>query len=135
MRLSPFIAKRYLFSKKSHNAINIISGISVGGICIGSAAMIIVLSALNGITALVLSLYNTFDPDLKILPAEGKSFSDSSVTIALSASKNKIAQVSFVLEEKALVKYEEKQTIVTLKGVDDNFQKLCRFDTVVGAGE
>lgn len=134
MRLSNFIAKRYLISKKSHNAINIISAISVGGICIGSAAMVIVLSALNGITALVLSLYNTFDPDIKIMPVEGKTFTVGEQFLQKIKNNTAVAHYSLVLEEKALVKYEEKQTIVTLKGVDENFQKLCRFDTVVNVG-
>src|SRR6266478_3926605 len=111
MRLSNFIAKRYLISKKSHNAINIISAISVGGICVGAAAMVIVLSALNGITALVLSLYNTFDPDLKIIPVEGKSFPVTEQLIAKLKNDPSIANYSFVLEEKALVKYDEKQTV------------------------
>ncbi|HEY6161684.1 MAG TPA: ABC transporter permease, partial [Bacteroidia bacterium] len=135
MRLSNFIAKRYLVSKKSTNAINIISAISVVGICIGSAAMVIVLSALNGITALVLSLYNTFDPDLKVLPAQGKTFAAEQQLIQKIKNNSSITQLSLVLEEKALVKYDDKQAIVTIKGVDDNFQKLCRFDTVVTAGK
>jgi lipoprotein-releasing system permease protein len=135
MRLSNFIAKRYLVSKKSTNAINIISAISVVGICIGSAAMVIILSALNGITALVLSLYNTFDPDLKVLPAQGKTFAAEQQLLQKIKSNPSVAQFSLVLEEKALVKYDDKQAIVTIKGVDDNFQKLCRFDTVVTAGK
>lgn len=135
MRLSSFIAKRYLISKKSHNAINIISAISVGGICIGAAAMVIVLSALNGITALVLSLYNTFDPDIKILPREGKTFVADGTFFKKIKDDPSVAHYSSVLEEKALVKYEEKQAIATLKGVDDAFKDLCRFDTVITAGQ
>jgi lipoprotein-releasing system permease protein len=134
MNLSNFIAKRYLVSKKSHNAINIISGISVAGICIGSAAMVIVLSALNGITALVLSLYNTFDPDIKILPASGKTFAVEETFVQKIKNTASVVNYSLVLEEKALVKYDKKQTIVTLKGVDDNFANVSRFDTAVKAG-
>lgn len=134
MRLSTFIARHYLVSKKSHNAINIISAISVGGICIGSAAMVIVLSALNGITTLVLSLYNTFDPDIKIFPAEGKTFVADSILTGKIKNNISVASYSLVLEEKALVKYHEKQAIVTLKGVDDEFPRLNGFDTVVNTG-
>ena len=135
MILSNFIAKRYLISKKSHNAINIISAISVGGICIGSAAMVIVLSALNGITALVLSLYNTFDPDLKIIPAAGKTFAIEESFLQKIRSNPSVTNFSLVIEEKGLLKYDEKQTIVTLKGVDTKFKDLCRFDTVITAGQ
>lgn len=134
MRLSNFIAKRYLISKKSTNAINIISVISVLGIMVGAAAMVIVLSALNGITALVLSLYNTFDPDLKIIPSQGKSFALTEQVISKLKNDPAIAHFSFVLEEKALVKYDEKQTVVTIKGVDENFSTLSRFDTVISSG-
>ena len=135
MILSNFIAKRYLISKKSTNAINIISVISILGITVGAAAMVIVLSALNGITALVLSLYNTFDPDIKIIPAQGKSFQVTEQFISKIKNDPAIAHYSFVLEEKALIKYNEKQTVVTLKGVDENFEKLSRFDTVISAGK
>jgi lipoprotein-releasing system permease protein len=134
MNLSGLIARRYLVSKKSHNAINIISGISVAGICIGSAAMVIVLSALNGITALVLSLYNTFDPDIKVMPSAGKTFPVQEVLLSSLKNNPSVIRYSEVLEEKALVKYNDKQTIVTLKGVDQEFEKISRFDTVVKAG-
>ena len=135
MILSNFIARRYLISKKSTNAINIISVISILGITVGAAAMVIVLSALNGITALVLSLYNTFDPDIKIIPTQGKSFPVTEQLIHKIKNDPAIAHYPVVLEEKALVKYNEKQTVVTLKGVDENFEKLSRFDTVISSGK
>jgi len=131
MSLSSFIARRYLISKKSTNAINIISFISVAGICVGTMAMVIVLSALNGITALVFSLYNSFDPDIKILPAEGKSFAVTEKILSDLKGMN----YSFVLEEKALLRHGDQQTIATIKGVDDNFKNLARFDTVIFSGQ
>lgn len=131
MNLSSFIAKCYLVSKKSTNAINIISFISVAGICVGTLAMVIVLSALNGITALVFSLYNSFDPDVKILPAEGKSFTVTEKMMTDLEGMN----YSFVMEEKALLRYGDQQTIATIKGVDANFKNLSRFDTVIFSGE
>src|SRR5688572_10358501 len=131
MNLASFIAKRYLISKKSHNAINIISIISIVGICVGTMALVIVLSALNGITGLVFSLYNTFDPDVKILPSEGKTF----IVNEKLVSKLKGLNYSFVLEEKALMRHGDNQTIATIKGVDDNFVNLARFDTVLISGK
>jgi lipoprotein-releasing system permease protein len=134
LKLSTFIAKRYLISKKSHNAINIISAISVAGICIGTMAMIIVLSAFNGITALVLSFYNSFDPDIRITPVQGKTFvADSSFIDALKRNKE-ITAYTLTLQEKALLKYNDKQVIATIKGVDENFSRLSSFDTVIVEG-
>lgn len=135
MNLSLFIAKRYLISKKSHNAINIITFISIGGVCIGTMALVIVLSAFNGISALVFGLYNTFDPDIKITPKEGKTF----VIDPASAEKIKklegVAYYTEVLQENALLKYDDKQVIATIKGVSDDFVKMTRLDTVTREGE
>lgn len=134
MKLSTFIAKRYLVSKKSHNAINIISAISVGGVCIGTMAMVIVLSAFNGITALVLSFYNSFDPDIRVTAQQGKTFVIDSTLIAKLKQNDKIKTYALTLQEKALLKYNDKQVIATIKGVDENFKDLARFDTVVVEG-
>ena len=135
MNLSLFIAKRYLISKKSHNAINIITFISVAGVCIGTMALVIVLSAFNGISDLVFGLYNTFDPDIKITPKEGKTF----LIDPLSAEKIKkmdgVAYYTEVLQENALLKYDDKQVIATIKGVSENFAKMTRLDTVIREGE
>ncbi|MBI4945476.1 MAG: ABC transporter permease [Bacteroidetes bacterium] len=135
MNVSFFIAKRYLISKKSHNAINIITFISVAGVCIGTMALVIVLSAFNGISDLVFGLYNTFDPDIKITPKEGKTF----LIDPLSAEKIKkidgVAYYTEVLQENALLKYGDKQVIATIKGVSDDFVKMTRIDTVILEGE
>lgn len=135
MNFSLFIAKRYLFSKKSHNAINIITYISIAGVCIGTMALIIVLSAFNGISSLVFGLYNTFDPDIKITPKEGKTF----VIDPASAEKIKklegVIHYTEVLQENALLKHDDKQVIATIKGVSEDFVKMTRLDTVTREGE
>lgn len=134
MNFSFFIAKRYLVSKKSHNAINIISLISVLAISIGTAALVIILSALNGLTGLVESLYNSFDADIRITIAEGKTFDPN--TPAFDSLK-KIEGVKYyteVLEENALLKYGDQQSLATIKGVGEDFVKATRFDTLVREG-
>lgn len=135
MNLSLFIAKRYLISKKSHNAINIITFISIAGVCIGTMALIIVLSAFNGISSLVFGLYNTFDPDIKITPKTGKTFViDPSTAEQIKKLKGVIFYTE-VLQENALLKHDEKQVIATIKGVSEDFVKMTRLDTVTREGE
>ncbi len=135
MNLSLFIAKRYLISKKSHNAINIITFISVAGVCIGTMALIIILSAFNGISDLVFGLYNTFDPDIKITPTEGKTFLPDSVAFGKIKKMEGVAYYTEVLQENALLKYDDKQVIATIKGVSNDFVKMTRIDTVIREGE
>src|SRR5688500_7376894 len=103
-----FIAKRYLFSKKSVNAINFISGISMLGVFVGSAALVIILSVFNGFENVVLSMYNTFTPEIIIEPSKGKSF-DPNTSIFLSLKKDqRIDNYTEVLQEKALLRYGER---------------------------
>lgn len=135
MNLPFYIAKRYLFVKKSHNVINIISGISVAGITIGSMALIIVLSVFNGFEALIISLFNSFDPEIKITVKEGKNFDPASIPMDKIKNINGILFISKTLEEQALLKYNDKQYIATIKGVDTNFQKMSGIDTMVVNGE
>jgi len=118
MGLAFFFAKRYLFSKKSVNAINIISGISVVGVLVSSVALVVVLSFYNGMERFILSMYSTFAPELRIEPAEGKFFSARDKTFEQLRKHPKIADYSEILEEKVLVQYEEQQFIATVKGVD-----------------
>src|SRR6476469_8993678 len=100
MNTAFYIAKRYLFSKKSTNAINIISGISMLGVFIGSAALIIILSAFNGLETLVISLSNTLAPDLRIEPVKGKTFNPQN-TVLLDFKKDKrVSNYTDVLQEK-----------------------------------
>ncbi len=135
MNLAPFIAGRYLFSKKSQRAINIISMISVVGVMIGTAALIIVLSVFNGFESLILRLYNSFDPDLKISLVEGKTFSVNDFPLQELRSMEGVGYVTEVLEENALVKYRDKQTIVTIKGVSDDFEAMTGIDTMIVDGK
>ncbi|MFH1005670.1 MAG: ABC transporter permease [Bacteroidota bacterium] len=135
MNLSLFIAKRYLISKKSHNAINIITGISVIGICIGTMALVIVLSAFNGISDLVFSLYNIFDPDIKITLREGKTFIPDTIAFGKIKKLSGVIYYTEALQENALLKCNDKQTIATIKGVSDNFVKMTRLDTVIREGD
>ncbi len=134
MNLAPFIARRYFFSKKSQRAINIISMISVIGVTIGTAALIIVLSVFNGFENLILRLYNSFDPDMKISKVEGKSFHLRTFPLHELQSMDGVLYVTQVLEENALVKYHDKQTIVTIKGVSDEFEKMTGIDTMMSDG-
>ena len=112
-----FIAKRYLISKKSHNAINIISGISITGICIGTMALIIVLSAFNGLSQLVQTLYNSFDPMISITAKHGKTFDPNSTEFQSLKKIDGLAYYTEVMEGNALLKHDDKQCIATIKGV------------------
>lgn len=129
-----FIAKRYLISKKSHNAINIISGISITGICIGTMALVIVLSAFNGLSGLVQSLYNSFDPAIAITAKQGKTFDPNRSEFQSLKKVNGIAYYTEVVEGNALLKHLDKQCIATIKGVSDQFEKMSGFDTLVSEG-
>jgi len=135
VKLSLYIAKRYLFAKKSRNAINVISSISVAGVTVGTMALIIVLSVFNGLETLVHSIFNTFDPDLKITPAAGKTFIPDSSSLSLLSNVNGIACYSLCLEENALLKYDEKQYIATIKGVDENYAQVTGIDSSMWDGE
>jgi len=135
VNLSFFIAKRYLFSKKSTNAINIISWISIIAIAITTAALVIVLSAMNGLTSVVADLYHAMEPDLKITSVNSKYILDTkSISSYLNTVKG-IKGVSYSIEENALIKLDDKQAIVTIKGVDKEFKSLTHFDTLIIDGK
>ena len=135
MNVPFFIAKRYLISKKSHNAINIISGISVGGICIGTMALIIVLSGFNGLSSLVQSLYNSFDPDIEITIKRGKTFEIDRPEIQKIKQVPGVIYFTEVMQGNALLKYNDKQSIAIIKGVSTDFKKMSGFDTLVRDGD
>jgi lipoprotein-releasing system permease protein len=135
VKLSLYIAKRYLFAKKSRNAINVISSVSVAGVTIGTMALIIVLSVFNGLETLVRSIFNTFDPDLKITPAEGKTFVPDTAQLTLLSKVDGVACYSLCVEENALLKYGEKQYIATIKGVDDNYIRVTSIDSSMWDGK
>lgn len=134
MNLSFYIARRYLFGKKSQNAINIISGISVIGVTVGTMALVIVLSVFNGFDSVVKSLFSTFDPDIKISAVEGKTFLPDPANTAKIRRLSGVEAVSEVLEENVLLLYGDKQHIGTIKGVDDSFQAVTGLDSMVYDG-
>jgi len=122
-------------AKKSHNAINIISIISVMGVMVGTMALIVILSVFNGFDNLVRSLINSFNPDLKITLAEGKAFTPGEAVMRQIQNVPGVMHVSFVLEDKALVRYEEQQTIAVVKGVSGNYALVSGLDSMVVEGE
>lgn len=132
--LSFYIAKRYLFSKKSHNAINIISAISVVGVAIGTMGLIVVLSVFNGFSDLVISLYNQFDPDLKIVPASGKTFTPDERFNKIEKLKD-VRYYAETLEETALLRYRDRQYFATVKGVGKEYRALTYLDDVIIDGD
>lgn len=131
LKLPLFIAKRYFFSKKSQRAINIVSLISMLGVMVGTGALVVVLSVFNGFESLVVSLYNSFDPEFKITAAAGKSFVPDQDFIDKAKKIKGVSAVSLALEENALVKYHDKQYIATIKGVDENFSNVSGLDTMM----
>lgn len=134
MKLSFYIAKRYLFAKKSRNAINVISGISSAGVTIGTMVLIIVLSVFNGLEEMVNSLFSTFDPDLEVRISKGKVFIPATDQLETLSEMEGIASYSMVLEENALLRYGEKQYIATVKGVNENYPDITGLDSVMWDG-
>ncbi|MEI8046862.1 MAG: ABC transporter permease [Bacteroidota bacterium] len=122
MNLPFFIARRYLISKKSYNIINLISGISMIGVAVGTAALIIVLSVFNGFESVVISLFSVFDPDIEITVAQGKTFHSNEINADQIRSLPGVIKYTEVVEENALLHYKNQQFLATIKGVDSLFQ-------------
>ncbi|HNW56261.1 MAG TPA: FtsX-like permease family protein [Bacteroidales bacterium] len=135
MKLSLYIAKRYLFAKKSRNAINIISAVSVAGVTVGTMALIIVLSVFNGLETMVNAIFNTFDPDIKITAKVGKTFVADTSRLKLLANVDGVSCYSLTLEENALLRYGDRQFIATVKGVDDNYAMVTSIDSSMWDGK
>lgn len=136
MNLPFYIAKRYLFSKKSHNAINIISGISVCGVALATLALVCTLSVFNGFQELVATFFTAFDPELKITASQGKVFDAQEERIARLRELPGIAVFTESLEENAMLQYKDKQAMVVIKGVEDNFEDLTAIDSILyGRGQ
>lgn len=146
-----FIAKRYLFSKKSINAINIISSISTLGVLVGSAALVIILSVFNGFENLILNMFSVLSPELRIEPSVGKLFNPSTISREELRKDPRVLHYADILQEKVLLRYGGNQYIATLKGVgetgsepakllsliefgNDSLQQGTQFNTVIGAG-
>lgn len=133
MNLSFYIARRYLLGKKSQNAINIISAISVIGVTVGTMALVIVLSVFNGFDSVVKSLFSAFDPEIQISVVEGKTFTPTTLTEDLRSLPG-VESVSEVLEENVLLLYGDKQHIATIKGVDEYYQEVSGLDSMIYEG-
>lgn len=131
MNVSFFIARRYLFSKKSHNAINVISIISACGIAIATVAMVCVLSIFNGFGGIVEGMFNAFDPDLKITVKEGKVFDYHTPAFEEALQVQGIQLVSETLEENALFMFGESQVPVMMKGVSEEFKLMADMDQLL----
>ncbi len=135
MNLSFFIAKRYLISKKSNNAINVISWISIIAIAVTTAALVVILSAMNGLTSVVADLYNAIEPDLKITSINSKYITDKNGLKKKIRTVSGIKNISWSIEENALIKLDDNQALITIKGVDDQFKIITQFDTVIVEGQ
>lgn len=134
MSFSFYIAKRYLFSKKSTNAINIIAIISTIGVCVGSAALVIILSVFNGFEALNIALYKRLSPDLQITATEGKVFDPTLIPLEEIKKIEGVHIAVEVLQDNALLKYGDAQYFATIKGVGPDFLKYKDLDSVLSAG-
>ncbi|MES2454464.1 MAG: ABC transporter permease [Bacteroidota bacterium] len=130
-----YIARRYLFAKKSTNAINIISGISVLGVFVGSAALIIILSAFNGFEEVVLKMFNTISPQVVISPIQGKTFDPNTSYFKGLRKHNDIYSYTEVLSENALLRYNDKQSVGLIKGVSKAYLKNKSLDSITIEGK
>ncbi|MFD2325260.1 ABC transporter permease [Mucilaginibacter galii] len=134
MNTSIYIAQRYLFSRKKMHAINIISGISMLGVFVGSAALIIILSVFNGFEKVILSLYNNFTPELIIEPVKGKTFDPGTAYFKSLHKNDQLFSYVEVLQEKALIRYGSRQFIGTVRGVSKDFLKNKQLDSTIRSG-
>ena len=135
MRFELKIAWRYLFAKKSHNAINIVSGVSAAGVCVSTAALVCVLSVMNGFNRVIEQLFSAFDPELLIQPTEGKYFSLDTDAMEQVAAMPEVAVFSPIVEETAMVEYKDHQVPARIMGVSDNFSTLTQIDSIITDGE
>ena len=131
-----YIARRYLFSKKSTHAINVISGVSVVGVAVATMALVVTLSVFNGFHDLVASLFTAFDPQLKETPAVGKTAPADDPVLTRIRHLPEVEVATETVEDMALAIYGDRQAMVTIKGVDDNFDSLTHIrEILVGEGE
>ena len=131
-----YIARRYLFSKKSHNAINVISAISVCGVALATLALICTLSVFNGFQDLVASFFTAFDPELKVTAVRGKVFDGQDPRVLALKQMPEVEVYSESLEDNAMVQYQGRQAMAVIKGVEDNFDRLTPIDSILfGRGD
>ena len=131
-----FIARRYLFSKKSTNAINIISGISMVGVAVATMALVIVLSVFNGFHDLVASFFTNFDPQIEVVPTRGKSAPADAPALTTIKAMPEVLVATECVADQALAYYNGRQAMVNVMGVDDNFAQLTHINSILyGQGE
>lgn len=130
-----YVAKRYLFSKKKRNAINIITNISITGIAVSTAALVIILSVYNGFEDFIHALADFSDADIEITPTEGKTIDLSNEKIKRIESIEGIDAISQVMEETVLLRHDDRQYIATIKGVSDNYSQVSGIDSAITDGE
>ena len=135
MRLAGFIAKRYLFAKKSHNVINIISAISAIGMAVGTAALIIILSVYNGFDSLIRTMMSNVEPDLLITPSTGKTFVPDDKTFDWIYDQSQVKNMCCVLEEQVFISYDGKQSLAKAKGVDWVYEEESPLHDHIRDGE
>lgn len=136
MRFAFYIARRYLFSKKSTNVINIISGISVVGVAVATMALVVTLSVFNGFHDLVANLFTRFDPQIQVVPAKGKTAPADDPVLDRIRRMPQVDVATECVEDRALAMYNGRQAMITLKGVDDNFKELTNItDILYGNGD
>jgi lipoprotein-releasing system permease protein len=136
VNLSLFIARRYLFSKKKHNAVNVISAVSVCGVTLATLTLVCTLSVFNGFQDTVTGFFTAFDPELKVTSREGKVFDAQAGCIRTLRSLPEIAVLTETLEEDAMVQYKDRQITAVIKGVEDNFEQLTAIDSILhGSGK
>lgn len=126
-----YIARRYLFSKKSTHAINIISGISGVGVAVATMALVVTLSVFNGFHDLVATFFTSFDPQLEVVPVVGKTAPADAPALAKIKALPEVEVASECIEDQALAIYKGRQTMITLMGVDDNFERMSRIDEIL----
>ncbi|MBR4387722.1 MAG: ABC transporter permease [Prevotella sp.] len=126
-----FIARRYLFSKKSTHAINIISGISVVGVAVGTLALVVTLSVFNGFHDLVASFFTSFDPQIKVVPVKGKTAPADDPILTQIRELPAVDVATECVEDQAMAVYDNRQTMVKVKGVDDNFADLTHITEIL----
>ena len=131
-----YIARRYLFSKKSTHAINVISGISIVGVAVATMALVVTLSVFNGFHDLVASFLTSFDPQLKVIPVKGKTVAADNPKLTQIRQLPQVDVATECMEDQALAIYNGRQAMITLKGVDDNFDQLTHIgEILIGDGE
>lgn len=134
MNVISAIARRYLFAHKGTHFINIISGVTIFGLSVGSAALILVLSVFNGFEELIASMINSFNPDLKVIPVSGKFFEDDTVLVQDLYQIEGVVEVSRTIEETAIFEYDRLPTPGTMKGVDASFKSVSDIDSTMVEG-